>query len=139
MKRLIIAGHGYYPKGLLSSLEIIMGKQDNISTLCAYVEEMNIEHEIEQLLDRYQEDEIIVLTDLLGGSVNNFFLKYIERKNIHIIAGINLATLIEIVCRINQSDDLEQCLKDIVNKAHQSISYCNADFIRNNIHEASEF
>ncbi len=40
MKRhYIFASHGSFANGLLNSVELILGKQPDIHTLCAYVEE----------------------------------------------------------------------------------------------------
>ncbi len=40
MKRhYIFASHGTFANGLLNSVELILGKQPDIHTLCAYVEE----------------------------------------------------------------------------------------------------
>lgn len=129
MRRLIVAGHGYFPKGLLNALEIIMGNQENAAILCAYTEETNIEKQIENLIFKYQNDEIIILTDLLGGSVNNFFLKYIDRENIHLVAGVNLALLIEIVCKLESIEDIPSFLKETIEQTKKSIIYCDKHYL----------
>ncbi|WP_395942548.1 PTS sugar transporter subunit IIA domain-containing protein [Enterococcus faecium] len=36
------------------------------------------------------EEQILVFTDLLGGSVNQTFAKFLDRYNIQLIAGVNL-------------------------------------------------
>ena len=128
MIKVILASHGYYSKGMLSSLEIIMGKQNNISTICGYVDDNNVEEEIDKLIKENKDNELIVFTDLLGGSVNNIFLKYINNKNLHLIAGANLAVLIEIVNIIDQEDVWER-IKEIVNKAGKSIVLCDEELI----------
>lgn len=128
MIKVILASHGYYSKGMLSSLEIIMGKQNNISTICGYVDDNNVEEEIDKLINENKDNELIVFTDLLGGSVNNIFLKYINNKNLHLIAGANLAVLIEIVNIIDQEDVWER-IKEIVNKAGKSIVLCDEELI----------
>ena len=105
-----------------------MGKQNNISTICGYVDDNNVEEEIDKLIKENKDNELIVFTDLLGGSVNNIFLKYINNKNLHLIAGANLAVLIEIVNIIDQEDVWER-IKEIVNKAGKSIVLCDEELI----------
>ena len=39
MKRFILVTHAYMSKGIKSSLDLILGKQDNVSVYCAYTEE----------------------------------------------------------------------------------------------------
>jgi len=38
MRRFILASHAYMSKGIKTSLELILGKQDNLSVYCAYAE-----------------------------------------------------------------------------------------------------
>ena len=86
MRRFIVATHAYMSKGIVSSLELIMGPQENLKYFCAYVEE-NKPYQIELLkeLDSYDpEDEIVIFTDLFGESVNNEITKLIHEKKIFI-------------------------------------------------------
>ncbi len=39
MRKLLFASHAYLAKGILSSLELIMGHQEQVDILCAYTEE----------------------------------------------------------------------------------------------------
>ena len=73
MKRhYIFASHGTFANGLLNSVELILGKQPDIHTLCAYVEEeADLTQQVETLLARFPaQDELIVITDIFAGSVN---------------------------------------------------------------------
>lgn len=127
MRRFIVATHAYMSKGIVSSLELIMGPQENLKYFCAYVEE-NKPYQIELLkeLDSYDpEDEIVIFTDLFGGSVNNEITKLIhERKNIHLISGTNLILLMSMVL-----SDLESPIEDVIRfnieQAKEGIVYCN--------------
>ncbi len=51
MKRhYIFASHGSFANGLLNSVELILGKQPDIHTLCAYVEEeVDLTQQVEAL------------------------------------------------------------------------------------------
>ena len=66
MKRhYIFASHGTFANGLLNSVELILGKQPDIHTLCAYVEEeVDLTQQVEALLARFPaQDELIVGND----------------------------------------------------------------------------
>ena len=85
MRKFLIASHAYLAKGMYSSLELIMGKQEHIHILCAYTsEEFDIKQEIQKiLLDLSREDELIILTDVFGGSVNiNNASDYAQLENV---------------------------------------------------------
>ncbi len=46
---------------------------------------------MKEIIDALCDDEeLIVTTDIFGGSVNNEFMKYLSKSNIHLIAGVNL-------------------------------------------------
>ncbi|MBJ3457119.1 PTS sugar transporter subunit IIA, partial [Salmonella enterica subsp. enterica serovar Agona] len=93
MKRhYIFASHGTLASGVLNSVELILGKRSNVWTLCAYVEEsVDLSQQVDTLIARIPpEDEIIALTDIFAGSVNNEFVRYLSRENFHLLAGINL-------------------------------------------------
>lgn len=125
MRKIIIAGHGNFAEGMRSSLELIMGKQECISTVCAYLEFDNIEEKVDKIIQKiHEDDEVVVFTDLFGGSVNNVFMRYISNKNFHLIAGVNLLLLIEIVCHIYE-DDLDVIIERALCNVHNSIVYCN--------------
>src|SRR5699024_7956739 len=73
MKRFVIATHGNFAAGILDSLELIMGKQENFEAFCAYCDgENDIKERVRRLIESKKSDEdLIVVTDLFRGSVNN--------------------------------------------------------------------
>ena len=99
MRKFLIASHGTFASGIKSSLEIIAGTCDQVFTLDAYVnEEITIEEELDAVLSQLAEaDELIIFTDLAGGSVTNRILIKSQQSNIHLVAGLNLPMLIEVV------------------------------------------
>lgn len=105
--RIVIASHGTLAAGIHNSAEVILGKKENIETVCCYVEE-NIDYSkvIEEIVvtHNYEDKKLVVLTDLLGGSVNSEFMKYLNDYNFFLVSGVNLPLLIEIAVH----DDLEE-------------------------------
>ena len=82
MKRFILATHAYMSKGIKSSLELILGKQENLSVYCAYAEgEPFFKPLVIQEVEDHPEDEFVIMTDLFGGSVNNELLELTTRAN----------------------------------------------------------
>ena len=74
-----------------------------------------------------QDNELIIFTDLLGGSINNIFLKYIDSENVYLIAGVNLAILIEIVNNIN-CNELRSRIKETIKRIGNSIVLFDKDY-----------
>ncbi|MCV2499039.1 PTS sugar transporter subunit IIA [Melissococcus plutonius] len=135
----ILASHGNFAEGIYNSLTLILGEQKNIQQLNAYVDESDITERIQQLLEQNSEKEIIVLTDIFGGSVNNEFSKFLKRPNIHLVAGMNLPLIIELLLltESNPEKDTADLIRLALANTRQSLCYCNEQV--NNKLEEDEF
>ncbi|WP_318374619.1 PTS sugar transporter subunit IIA [Enterobacter sp.] len=127
MKRhYIFASHGTFAHGILNSVELILGRQNNIHTLCAYINEGDdLTEQVDQLINAFPaEDELVVITDIFAGSVNNEFIRFISRPGFHLLAGLNLPLIIEMLIA-PQDEALPALITDSLTNARQSIQYCN--------------
>jgi fructoselysine and glucoselysine-specific PTS system IIA component len=99
MRKYLIATHGTFAAGIRSSLNIIIGEMDNVFLIQAYTDEnKSIKEEVDNVLRNVgDEDELIVFTDLMGGSVTNQILQYAQKTNVHIVSGFNLPLLLDIL------------------------------------------
>lgn len=101
MLRLFLSSHGHLASGMKSSVEILSGSNDRLTVFDAYVNEENVK----DVLDHYfetvvkPEDEVILLSDLYGGSVNQVMYLYLNRPHTTLIAGVNLALVLELSVR----------------------------------------
>lgn len=128
MIEVILASHKSLAKGMKESLEFIAGPFPNVKVMEAYThDKYNIEEEIEKLLDF--DDKAIVITDVLGGSVNSAWMNYVINNKltnrIKVITGMNLALVIEICTSINDNDFFEK-IPDYINSAKEGIIDCNS-------------
>lgn len=139
MFRLVLASHGRLAEGMKNTVQIILGEFVELNTICAYVDEnSNLEDQIEQLWNRFDEsDEIVIVTDLFGGSVNNEFMNLLNRKKFWLIAGMNLSMIIELAF-LSGTDNIEEKLEHIVQKSRESIRFCNG-LLSGNDSESEEF
>lgn len=134
MRNFLFASHAYMADGAKSSLELILGKQEYLDTLCAYVEDPYIiEDEIQKRIDALDmEDELIVVTDLFGGSVNNAFMTTISKdERVYLVAGLNLALCISLLVRKDDECSTPQLIRECLEEAKKSLFYCN-DLITSN-------
>ncbi|MFR6671243.1 MAG: PTS sugar transporter subunit IIA [Enterococcus avium] len=120
MRKLIIASHSTLAEGFKETLEFLTGIQSRINSLCAYVEGTEeIDQKIPELLAT--SDEVIILTDMAGGSVNQKFYQHIS-EHVHVIAGMNLPLAMSIALQLdNETLDIPS----IVEEAQQQIIYMN--------------
>jgi fructoselysine/glucoselysine PTS system EIIA component len=126
MRKYLIATHGTFAKGIHSSLEIIMGTPENVFLLQAYTgENKSIKEELDTVLEKVsKEDELIVFTDLIGGSVTNQILQYALKENVYIISGFNLPLLLDILLA-DQEIPVNEVIETGINNAKDQIVFVN--------------
>ena len=92
MRKILLASHGYLAKGMKQTLELILGKQSSVEILCGYTPECeNVRDAIREIVENAGEEELIILTDVFGGSINNECMRYLGRQKYHLIAGTESA------------------------------------------------
>lgn len=127
MRKYLIATHGTFAKGIRSSVELILGEQKNLDTLCAYTTaDFDLQKAIEERLEKLgNDDELIIMTDVLGGSVNNAFMNCLNNPNVHVITGVNLALVISLMSESDDTD-VRTAITEAVQTAQEGIVYCNS-------------
>ena len=82
MRRILLATHGEFAAGILNSAEIIIGKSEQVQTLCAFTDPTkDFQKQVQTIVEEIQPgDELVVVTDILGGSVNNEFMRYLDHE-----------------------------------------------------------
>ena len=123
MRKFLIATHGTFSAGAKSSLAMIIGSTENLFIIQAYVDSnKDIEEEIRTITSRVgDEDELIVFTDILGGSVTNQLLQQITRPNVHVVSGFNLPLLIDIILGDAATPAAEVIEEAIINAKEQMV------------------
>ncbi|MDD4569999.1 MAG: PTS sugar transporter subunit IIA [Tepidanaerobacteraceae bacterium] len=100
MRKIIIATHGDLGRALLSSAELICGKQENVVVLSIKHQvnmddfKLLIEKELENFAD---EKAPLILVDVFGGSPSNAAVMQIKDHDITVMTGVNLPMLLEIL------------------------------------------
>jgi mannose/fructose-specific phosphotransferase system component IIA len=136
-RKFLIATHGAFAKGIKSSLDIIIGEMENVFLIQAYLDESrSVEDELKTILETITEqDELVIFTDLLGGSVNNIMLRNALQENVHIVSGFNLPLLIEILLGDTESPVID-VIENAINNAKDQMVYVNKLITaQNNEHE----
>ena len=123
MRKYLIATHGTFAGGIKSSLDIILGESETINLIEAYTEtNKSLQEDIEEVMKPLiPEDELIVFTDLLGGSITNQILQFGLRENVFIVAGINLPLLLDIMLADSETPINEVIENGIENGREQMV------------------
>ncbi len=134
MKQIVLAGHGNFASGLYSAAKIILGEQNFVTYLDCYVDDkQDVENDIKHIIESFgEEDEIIFLTDVFGGSVNNTIMKLMELRDLKLITGINLNLLLSLILNIDM--ELEELIKISIKESKNGLINCN-QIIENDMEE----
>jgi len=133
MRKFLIVSHGEFAGGMHSALELITGQAPQVLALQAYVDEnRSVEKEVAGLLG--DGAEWVVFTDLLGGSITNQVLRVAAElgvmNRIHIVAGMNLPLVIEVMMA-DAETPVKEVLRDAIGLAREQLVYVN-ELIANN-------
>lgn len=126
IRKFLIATHGTLAKGIKSSLDIIIGPVENLFLIQAYTDDNNsIEDELRKILESIKDnEELVVFSDLLGGSITNQLLRCALKENVHIVSGFNLALVIDILLSDPESP-VAAIIENSVENAREQMAYVN--------------
>lgn len=125
-RHIVIASHSTLAQGMANALKFFEGDSLKLTVLSAYIDNKPIEGQIEEIFNQFnKDDEVIVLTDLLGGSVNQKFFPYISRPHTHIIAGMNLSLAMAITMEPVEGYLTSEKIQSIVSDAQNQVKYVN--------------
>ncbi|MDO1605630.1 hypothetical protein Q2T76_06090 [Lactobacillus sp. YT155] len=125
MTQVVIATHGYLADGLKKSFEFIMGEKNNLTAISAYTPDCpNFTYVYQEFIDDHVNEEIIFITDIYGGSVNNELMQAMTDNNkIHLICGANLPLLLQLFINLD-SLDIENTITDAIKAGQEGVKHC---------------
>lgn len=127
MKRvLVLASHHRLADGMKDSLLFVSGSEMEVAALSAYVDNQPIDEAVKNLMDGFApEDEVIILTDMTSGSVNQKFFPYVSRPHTHLVSGMNLPLAFTIA--MEDTDDYlsAERMREIVEESRAEMKYVN--------------
>ena len=122
MRQVILASHHKFAQGLADTLEFLGAKCD-FHVICAYVDDTPLEPQVETVFDAISpDDEALVLTDILAGSVNQKFLPYVA-PNVFVVAGVNVVLAMELC--LAPAPLTAEGIQNAIDMAGQSIKLLN--------------
>lgn len=127
MKRqIVIASHGKFAAGMAHTLAFISGEHDNIQIMTAYTDNQPIEEQVTKIMTSFStEDEVLIFTDLLAGSVNQKFFPYHTREHTHLFTGMNLPLIMALVMEPDQNYLTTDRIHTLVQEAKDQLAYVN--------------
>lgn len=129
MINLLIVTHGDFGKELLRSSEIIIGKIENAEAISFNLGDSyeQLAKVVEDTIDKLSTKDLIVFTDMYGGSPFNAVSRAIKNRNFYHITGINFPLFLDIAVN-RTSYSMEDIAEKIIKNGKKSIVFINEKF-----------
>ncbi len=115
---IVLVTNGRLAEEFVNALEHVVGKQSNIETISiGSDDDMEARRaDILEAVSRTDDDNgVIIVTDMFGGTPSNLAISLLETGRIEIISGVNLPMLIKLASTRSDSS-----LADAVEKAQEA-------------------
>jgi mannose/fructose-specific phosphotransferase system component IIA len=145
MVNFLIATHGRLAEGFRDTMRILMGDEicERLSTINAFAEGDTSDPKqaiSEACMDVKPDDQLIIFTDVMYGSVNQFVMPCINER-IFVITGVNFPLLLEVISKYSFDQDAkvdEDVLREDVKKSRMQIIYVNDEMKKNHDSETND-
>lgn len=121
--QIIITGHGNFATGLQSTIKLLAGSISNVNYIdfLPDMNEQDLASEFESLLK--EDPKAVFFCDLIGGTPYKQAVYQKEKYDVAIIAGCNVASLLEIGLQTNLQDatDVHEVAQKLIEATRNSI------------------
>ena len=127
MRQFIIASHAHFAAGINESVSLLSGERENVRTLSMYVDGNNdlAAAAAKMLEETPVGDDLVVCTDLFGGSVNNEFTSIVQRRpNTYLVTNMNLPLLIQLLFA-EEGRDTAEVIREICAADDTRVKFVN--------------
>lgn len=119
---IILASHGKLSEGMKHTVEMITGSQPNLFAFSAYCNGIeSIKDSVKEKIKGVTDERIIILTDVLGGSVNTEMTELLlDFPKVQLITGMNLPLILTLLTLSEEAD-----ITDAINEGKNSLISIN--------------
>ena len=111
---------------MADTIRFFAGDVVELTSLDAYLDNRPIEEQVKRLVEAVPEDdETLIFTDILSGSVNQKFMPYVARPHTHLISGMNLPILVALSMESQEEYLKEETIRHLVEESRQQLVYVN--------------
>ena len=130
MINILLVTHGNFGRELLKSSELIIGPVEGAEAISFQQGDSfeQLSGRVVEAIERLSEDDLIVFTDMYGGSPFNAVSRVMKNNNFYHITGINFPLFIDIAVN-RDSYSLEEIAEKIIKNGKKSIVFVNEKFL----------
>ena len=122
--KVIVVSHGSYARGLVDTVQMIAGKQEDLEAFGLEPEESvdTLKEKIRQSIEQAsQEEEILILTDIFYGSPFNTVISLMPEYDLYHVTGINLPLMMEVIMGRISGKHAEEICKELLKVASDTV------------------
>lgn len=122
--KVIVISHGSYARGLVDTVQMIAGKQEDLEAFGLESEESvdTLKEKIRQSIEQAsQEEEILILTDIFYGSPFNTVISLMPEYDLYHVTGINLPLMMEVIMGRISGKHAEEICKELLKAAPDTV------------------
>ena len=122
--KVIVVSHGSYARGLVDTVQMIAGKQEDLEAFGLESEESvdTLKEKIRQSIEQAsQEEEILILTDIFYGSPFNTVISLMTEYDLYHVTGINLPLMMEVIMGRISGKHAEEICKELLKAAPDTV------------------
>ena len=122
--KVIVVSHGSYARGLVDTVQMIAGKQEDLEAFGLEPEESvdTLKEKIRQSIEQAsQEEEILILTDIFYGSPFNTVISLMPEYDLYHVTGINLPLMMEVIMGRISGKHAEEIFKELLKAAPETV------------------
>jgi PTS system mannose-specific IIA component len=122
--KVIVVSHGSYARGLVDTVQMIAGKQEDLEAFGLEPEESvdTLKEKIRQSIEQAsQEEEILILTDIFYGSPFNTVISLMPEYDLYHVTGINLPLMMEVIMGRISGKHAEEICKELLKAALDTV------------------
>ena len=122
--KVIVVSHGSYARGLVDTVQMIAGKQEDLEAFGLEPEESvdTLKEKIRQSIEQAsQEEEILILTDIFCGSPFNTVISLMPEYDLYHVTGINLPLMMEVIMGRISGKHAEEICKELLKAAPDTV------------------
>ena len=122
--KVIVVSHGSYARGIVDTVQMIAGKQEDLEAFGLESEESvdTLKEKIRQSIEQAsQEEEILILTDIFYGSPFNTVISLMPEYDLYHVTGINLPLMMEVIMGRISGKHAEEICKELLKAAPDTV------------------
>lgn len=140
MVKIILASHHQLADGMKDTLDYILPEHVTVEALSAYMANTPVEMEFAGILqDQDEYNQILIFTDMMGGSVNQACFSLIAANpKIHVVAGMNLPLVLSLALQASAGPLDKMAISFAVEEARNQLIYVNEALSQSQADEEDE-